>query len=552
MWENKEKYCAKRLVIPQADARSSIREAVKLSPDTMASIHEWVLLYRVVKAWDVIQTSLSATNTNFRAIIRATKAASKSTRLNGKYGIEFAITKTIPKFNKGAEKCDLTWSDSFVGFKNVLQGHHRMAWKQVLHEHFPEPVDAMMPVLVAQDCNLEENFHQALQLFIQQTLNKKKPRDRQYIYMQPGGDYVVQRPMMQAPINNLWRFEEMIRMAEALPAGDMQPPNKVLQPKWFYMSFHSDDHTKYVESRWRLCNETLESVAEYFENIFNSQVVMAPLQINASVRSSIMQNMSFVSRLRSVTRRKSVISQNSITQTMSMVADITRHIINKTTSGRVTTTAIAAPTTTNVRRSRRTRFLPIAVTRHSNSAPHTDQRVITPLKSAIRTQKIKTRIKSTTKYASASRTTMMCTTQVTTMSCTLVWIRQSQVRTRHQSWVKAKSRRMRVIIFTLIKNWRQDAISLASPTIISMGAVQVESKGWKRETSPTSMDNNLHFTDTVLMGLDSIDADLKGPDDITDPFSFNKWWTAPVEPFSIKNTNNLENVLYEMKNDIGL
>ncbi len=41
----------------------------------------------------------------------------------------------VPEFNKGAEKCDLNWSDSFVEFENVLQGHHETAWKQVLHEH---------------------------------------------------------------------------------------------------------------------------------------------------------------------------------------------------------------------------------------------------------------------------------------------------------------------------------------------------------------------------------------------------------------------------------
>ncbi len=79
-----------------------------------------------------------------------------------------------------------------------------------------------------QDCGLEENFHWAIQLFIQWTLNKKKPRDRQYIYMQPGGDYVFQKPMMQVPTDHLWQFEEMIRTAEALPAGDMQPLNNAL------------------------------------------------------------------------------------------------------------------------------------------------------------------------------------------------------------------------------------------------------------------------------------------------------------------------------------
>ncbi len=35
------------------------------------------------------------------------------------YGIEFTIDKMNPKFNKGAEKCDLNWSDSFVEFENA-------------------------------------------------------------------------------------------------------------------------------------------------------------------------------------------------------------------------------------------------------------------------------------------------------------------------------------------------------------------------------------------------------------------------------------------------
>jgi hypothetical protein len=118
-----------------------------------------------------------------------------------------------------------------VEFENVLQGQHRMARKQVLHEYFPEPVDATVPVSVAQDHNLEGNFHQALQLFIQQTLNKQKPSDRQYIYMQPGGDYIFQKPMLQTPINHLQRFKEMICMADGLPAGVVPLPKKALQLK---------------------------------------------------------------------------------------------------------------------------------------------------------------------------------------------------------------------------------------------------------------------------------------------------------------------------------
>jgi hypothetical protein len=38
--------------------------------------------------------------------------------------------------------------------------------------------------------------------------------------------------------------------------------------------------------------------------------------------------------------------------------------------------------------------------------------------------------------------------------------------------------------------------------------------------APTFSDDDLDFTDTVLMGLDSIDADLNRPDDVTNPFNF--------------------------------
>jgi hypothetical protein len=43
----------------------------------------------------------------------------------------------------------------------------------------------------------------------------------------------------------------------------------------------------------------------------------------------------------------------------------------------------------------------------------------------------------------------------------------------------------------------------------------------KGETPCTFLDNDLNFMDTVLMGLDSMDADLDRPDDVTNPFNFN-------------------------------
>ncbi len=61
-----------------------------------------------------------------------------------------------------------------------------------------------------------------------------------------------------------------------------------------------------------------------------------------------------------------------------------------------------------------------------------------------------------------------------------------------------------------------------------------------------------NFMDTILKGLDSIDADLNRPDDITNPFDFNMWRSMPVEPFGIKNTESLETVLYKTSMNVEL
>ncbi len=50
---------------------------------------------------------------------------------------------------------------------------------------------------------------------------------------------------------------------------------------------------------------------------------------------------------------------------------------------------------------------------------------------------------------------------------------------------------------------------------------QLSQKGKKGERPPTFLDNDLNFTETILMGLISIDADLNRPDDATNPFDFN-------------------------------
>ncbi len=132
-------------------------EVVIPSQNNTASIFEKVPLYKVVKAWNNNDPNLSEVY-KLQSNDPQNKSCIEIHKDNGNYGIKFTIDKTISEFNKGAEKCDLNWSESFVEFKNVLQGHHKTAWKQVLHEHFPEPVNATVPVPVTQDCSLEENL----------------------------------------------------------------------------------------------------------------------------------------------------------------------------------------------------------------------------------------------------------------------------------------------------------------------------------------------------------------------------------------------------------
>ena len=63
---------------------------------------------------------------------------------SGRLGVEFILDKTILDFNKGAKKIHLDWAHSFEEFKNVLEGQYKLAWKQVIYDHFPDPVDLAM------------------------------------------------------------------------------------------------------------------------------------------------------------------------------------------------------------------------------------------------------------------------------------------------------------------------------------------------------------------------------------------------------------------------
>jgi hypothetical protein len=89
-------------------------------------------------------------------------------------GIKFTLNKTISEFICASEKLNMDYVTSFDEFGNVLLGHYQTNWKQVLHEHFPEPVNPEV-VEPVQDRALAENFSCVINLFLIRTLNNKNP-----------------------------------------------------------------------------------------------------------------------------------------------------------------------------------------------------------------------------------------------------------------------------------------------------------------------------------------------------------------------------------------
>jgi hypothetical protein len=109
-----------------------------------------------------------------------------------------------------------------------------------------------------------------MELFIIKALREKKPRDHQYIYMMPVGNYNVRKKIKTSPIDHLYRWEEMIPMAGLLPAGNIETPNAQLQVEWFYMTFCKSDCAEYMQFGCKLCDKMLQTLSECFQSIYET------------------------------------------------------------------------------------------------------------------------------------------------------------------------------------------------------------------------------------------------------------------------------------------
>jgi hypothetical protein len=314
----------------------------------------------------------------------------------------------------------------------------------------------------------------------------------------------------------------MIWMAEALPAGDMHPPNQVLQLEWFYMSFHKEDRAKYIKSDQRLSNETLKSVAEYFENIFNLQVTDGSLakkrkcQIEQRVRHKMCHELykRYDKKVRLVTeqchggdgchsRRGSKYHCHDY-KWQDHNDSGCRDNYDKRNKKQENTT----PSDRDDKA-----FKPCSV--HGPKSKHTfkecyknpknDKRQLQAKKCHYEAHHNNACYMGNNDKSRLSTNTPVPSEDPASASS------ESKKTHEDENYHLYVDKKMKAGSHVPHKSYHQQQRTKS----------QLSQEHKKGETPCTFLDNDLNFMDTVLIGLDSMDADLDRPDDVTNPFDFN-------------------------------
>ena len=92
----------------------------------MASIYEKPPLFQLKKTWNektILTEVYKLTSPN-----PCNKNKAEIHKDSGIFGIEFTVNKTIPDFNKGADKVELDYASAFIEFENVLEGALNSVW----------------------------------------------------------------------------------------------------------------------------------------------------------------------------------------------------------------------------------------------------------------------------------------------------------------------------------------------------------------------------------------------------------------------------------------
>ncbi len=195
---------------------------------------------------------------------------------------------------------------------------------------------------------------------------------------------------------------------------------------------------------------------------------MAPWQRNANVRSSNTWDTKCITNYTSGSMRRSAAWQNDLTEVTISTADKATSTIATTTSGRIAMTAVIAITTTNIKKTREQdpfqlrrqgiQAMPGAKTKeqaHLQGVPQIPQEWQRQLQDKKCQYKVHYNDACYTSDDDESRSST-----------------NTPVPSEDPASASSKSKktmRMRIIIFKLIKKWRQVAMCLPSLTIDSMG-----------------------------------------------------------------------------------
>lgn len=234
---------------------------------------------------------------------------------NGTYGIEFFLEKTLPAFNRAGELFNWDWVESFSEFENCLEGNYKTSWQEILDEKFPEPLVGD-PVDPDKDRSQGENFKKAIDMLVCKILDNKKPRDVQYIYLSPGGDYNVYKDLLTSPSNHKVRFKEMLRLSKMLPAGNIPDPNEDQALEWYYMTYHKQDRDKFVSSGKKLedTGMSIDSVTEYFQALWLQKKADGTLEAQEVERLRRKARRTYQTGLRSMSESRQKTSARSYEQ----------------------------------------------------------------------------------------------------------------------------------------------------------------------------------------------------------------------------------------------
>jgi hypothetical protein len=268
--------------------------------------------------------------------------------------MEFFLEMTLLEFNQAGTRLNWSWSESFSELKNVLGDRYCTTWLKVLTDHFPEPLENKPKAtreLKRRD--KKENLYRVISIFICKILRDQKPCNRQYIYMQLGGDYPFWKDLMTPLQMHARQFKEMLWIAKALPAGNWSKPLEALAPKWFYMSFHKNDHNKFITAGKKLDTETFESVTKFLKP--SSWWIRMTARLNAWSSSISRNTLNSSSRTSFVTRfalaRMSIVPTEQSARSLYTMPEATLTTIARRDVGTLTAITIAiAHTTTNAKR----------------------------------------------------------------------------------------------------------------------------------------------------------------------------------------------------------